>query len=106
MAFLLVLERLSPVERAVFLIAGHNRVGRLLAGVIDQIRQAGILIRPTEINGQPGAMFVDPADRLVNVFMLDIADGRIQTIRSVINPHKLRHLGPLANVADLRRRRG
>jgi nucleoside-diphosphate-sugar epimerase len=46
---------------------------------------------------------LDPAGRLVNVFVLDIADGRIQTIRSVINPHKLRHLGPLANLDDLRR---
>jgi RNA polymerase sigma-70 factor, ECF subfamily len=85
-------------------IAGRDRVGRLLAGLIEQIRQVGVVIRPTEINGQPGAMFVDPAGRLVNVFVLDIADGRIQTIRSVINPNKLRHLGPLASLDSLRRR--
>jgi RNA polymerase sigma-70 factor (ECF subfamily) len=78
-------------------------VGRLLGGLVDQIRQVGIVIRPAEINGQPGAMFLDPAGRLVNVFVLDIADGRIQTIRSVINPHKLRHLAPLASLDDLRR---
>jgi RNA polymerase sigma-70 factor (ECF subfamily) len=78
-------------------------VGRLLAGLIEQMRQVGIVIRPAEINGQPGARFVDPAGRLVNVFVLDIADGQIQTIRSVINPNKLRHLGPLANTGDLRR---
>ena len=81
-------------------------MGRLLAGLIDQIRQVGIVIRPAEINGQPGAMFLDPAGRLVNVFVLDIADRRIQTIRSVINPDKLRHLGPLANLDDLRRQLG
>ena len=84
-------------------IAGRDHVGRLLGGLIDQIRLVGIVIRPAEINGQPGAMFLDPAGRLVNVFVLDIADGRIQTIRSVINPHKLRHLGPLASLNDLRR---
>ena len=84
-------------------IAGRDRVGRLLAGLIEQIRQVGIVIRPAEINGQPGGMFLDPAGRLVNVFVLDIADGQIQTIRSVINPDKLRHLGPLANTSDLRR---
>ena len=61
------------------------------------------MIRPAEVNGQPGAMFLDPAGRLVNVFVLDIADGRVQTIRSVINPDKLRHLGPLADLDDLRR---
>jgi RNA polymerase sigma-70 factor, ECF subfamily len=37
------------------------------------------------------------------VFALDIADGQVQTIRSVINPDLLRHLGPLADVAALRR---
>jgi RNA polymerase sigma-70 factor (ECF subfamily) len=85
-------------------IAGRGPVGRLLAGLAQQIRQAGIEIRPTEINGQPGALFLDPEGRLVNVFVLDIDDGRVQNVRSVINPDKLRHLGPLADVADLRRR--
>jgi RNA polymerase sigma-70 factor, ECF subfamily len=86
-------------------IAGRDHVGRLLAGLIEQIRKAGVVIRPTELNGQPGAKFLDPDGRLVNVFVLDIADGQIQTIRSVINPGKLRHLGPLASLDDLRRRR-
>jgi RNA polymerase sigma-70 factor, ECF subfamily len=84
-------------------IAGRDHVGRLLAGVIEQIRQLGIVIQPAEINGQPGGMFLAPAGRLVSVFVLDIADGQIQTIRSVINPRKLRHLGPLADLDDLRR---
>jgi RNA polymerase sigma-70 factor, ECF subfamily len=85
-------------------IAGRDNVGRLLAGLAQQIRQVGIVIRPAEINGQPGALFFDPDGRLVNVFALDIADGRVQTIRSVINPGKLRHLGPLADLDGLRRR--
>jgi len=62
------------------------------------------VIRPAGINGQPGALFRDPDGRLVNVFALDIADGQVQTIRSVINPGKLRHLGPLAGTDTLRRR--
>ncbi|MGE5334904.1 MAG: hypothetical protein ACM3N4_09420, partial [Nitrososphaerota archaeon] len=28
---------------------------------------------------------------------LDILDGQIQTIRAVINPDKLRHMGPVAD---------
>ena len=50
-----------------------------------------------------------PHGRLVNVFALDIADGVVQTVRSVINPDKLGHLGPLADVRailDERRRAG
>jgi RNA polymerase sigma-70 factor, ECF subfamily len=84
-------------------ITGRDHVGRLLAGLAQQMRQVGVVIRPAEINGQPGALVLDPAGRLINVFALDIADGQVQTIRSVINPDKLRHLGPLADVEDLRR---
>ena len=50
------------------------------------------------VNGQPGARFLDPRGRLVNVISLDIADGAVQTVRSVINPDKLAHLGPLSPV--------
>jgi hypothetical protein len=35
--------------------------------------------------------------KVLNAFTLDILDGRIQTIRSVINPDKLGHLGPVAD---------
>jgi RNA polymerase sigma-70 factor (ECF subfamily) len=67
------------------------------------MRQVGITIRPTEINGQPGAMFLDPDGNLTNVFVLDIADGEVAAVRSVINPEKLRHLGSLADLPRLRR---
>jgi RNA polymerase sigma-70 factor (ECF subfamily) len=36
---------------------------------------------------------------VVNVFVLDIADGLVQTVRSIVNPDKLRHLGPVSDVA-------
>ena len=36
------------------------------------------------------------------MFALDIADGVVQTVRSVINPDKLRHLGPVADVRAIR----
>jgi RNA polymerase sigma-70 factor (ECF subfamily) len=85
-------------------ISGRGNAGRLLASLGGQLRQLGITIRQTEINGQPGALFFDPAGALTNVFVLDIADGQVRAIRSVINPDKLRHLGPLADVQDLRRR--
>ena len=50
---------------------------------------------------------LDVERRITNVFSLDIADGAVQTIRSVINPDKLRHLGPVADVYALfRQRRG
>ena len=81
-------------------IVGVERAARLLAGVGRQMLDFGITIRPCELNGQPGAMFLDPDGRLTNVFSLDIVDGVVQTVRSVINPDKLGHLGP--PVADVR----
>ncbi|HET6917828.1 MAG TPA: hypothetical protein VFI46_00005 [Jiangellaceae bacterium] len=57
------------------------------------------------MNGQPGAIFRDPDGRVTNVWSLDIVDGVVQTLRSVINPDKLQRLGPVSDVRALRRRR-
>jgi len=35
------------------------------------------------------------------VFALDIADGMVQAVRSVVNPDKLGHLGPVSDLARL-----
>jgi RNA polymerase sigma-70 factor (ECF subfamily) len=61
-------------------------------------------IRQTHVNGQPGAMFLDPHGRLLYVMTIDVADGAVQTVRSIINPDKLRHLGPLANLKAFQHR--
>lgn len=86
-------------------IAGVDRVSRLLAGLGMQLAGLGITIEPHRVNGQPGAFFIGPDGGLINVFVLDIADGVVQTVRSVINPDKLQHLGPLADVYALVRGR-
>jgi hypothetical protein len=36
---------------------------------------------------------------------LDVAEGQIQGVSSIINPDKLRHLGPLADLGALLRER-
>ncbi len=84
-------------------IAGRDKVARLVISLGEQIRAVGATIRLSEINGQPGALLVDADGALVNVFVLDIADGQVQTIRSVISRAKLGHLGPLADVPALQR---
>ena len=37
--------------------------------------------------------------RIVNVVALDIADGAVHAVRSIVNPDKLEHLGPLSDLA-------
>jgi RNA polymerase sigma-70 factor, ECF subfamily len=49
-------------------------------------------VRYAEVNGQPGALYLDADGRPVLVVSLDIADDQVQAIRSITNPDKLRHL--------------
>ena len=49
------------------------------------------------MNRQPGAIFRDRGDKVLSTVTLDVLDGQIQTIRSVSNPDKLRHVGPVAD---------
>ncbi len=64
-------------------------------------RIGSLQLRRVVVNGQPGAEFLDPDGRLISVMALDIADGKIQTIRSIVNPEKLSHLGPVADPKEL-----
>ena len=86
-------------------IVGPHRVSRLMAGVFAQARSYGATWRPTELNGQPGVMFFDAEGRIGSVMSLDVAGGVIQTIRGIVNPDKLAHLGPVADVRGILRAR-
>jgi len=77
---------------------GRERVARtLLAWLRQGERMPGARLRPAAVNGQPGALLLI-GEALLGVWGLDIADGRIQRIRSVVNPDKLAHLGPVADM--------
>jgi RNA polymerase sigma-70 factor (ECF subfamily) len=78
-------------------IVGADKVSRLFAGVGNQIAHANARIELREVNGQPGAIVRDHQGKVVSVFMLDIVAGAIQTIRSIVNPDKLRHIGEITN---------
>jgi hypothetical protein len=83
---------------------GRDRVVRtLLAWSRAAVRFGGFTVRRVEVNGQPGAMIFEPQGKLINVLALDIADGQIQAVRGIVNPDKLAHLGPLADVRALLR---
>jgi RNA polymerase sigma-70 factor (ECF subfamily) len=82
-------------------LIGQQPVLRLMAGIFRRGRFLGASLRPAWINGQPGAVTYDAEGRVVNVFALEIADGMVTAIRSVVNPDKLGHLGPVSDVARL-----
>jgi RNA polymerase sigma-70 factor (TIGR02957 family) len=84
-------------------VVGADNVARLLASVFPWMARIDVTIEPHEINGQPGAIFRDRDCLVVNVMVLDVVDGRIGAIRSVINPDKLGHVGPVADAWALDR---
>jgi RNA polymerase sigma-70 factor (TIGR02957 family) len=77
---------------------GSERVGRLLLGLFRRAQKEGTYAVPALVNGQPGAVVYDVEGRVASVFALDIADGLVQAIRSVVNPDKLQHLGPTSDL--------
>ncbi len=74
-------------------VHGRDKVGRLLIGAAGGGVRAGVVgMRSVEINGQPGAVFIDADGRPIAAVSLDIADDQVQTVHAVSNPEKLRHL--------------
>jgi len=78
-------------------IVGAANVARVFASIFPWLVRIDVTLEPHEVNGQPGAIFRDRDGKVLLTLALDVLDGQIQTIRSVINPDKLRHVGPVAD---------
>jgi RNA polymerase sigma-70 factor (TIGR02957 family) len=86
-------------------IHGRARVARTLTAGFARLQTLldGVTSRREEVNGQPGALFFDREGKLIAVMILDVAEGQIQGVSSIVNPDKLRHLGPVADLRALLR---
>jgi RNA polymerase sigma-70 factor, ECF subfamily len=78
-------------------VIGADKVTRVLASVFPWLTQIDVTLQPHQVNGQPGAIFRDRDDKVLAALALDVLDGQIQTIRTVSNPDKLGHVGPVAD---------
>ena len=78
-------------------VIGADKVARLLASFFPWLVRIDVTLEPHQVNGQPGAIFRDRDNRVLTTWTLDVLDGQVQTIRSVVNPDKLGHLGPVAD---------
>ena len=78
-------------------VVGAENVARVLATAFPAMAAIEATVERREVNGQPGAVLRDRSDRVIGTMSLDVLDGRIQTIRSVANPDKLAHVGPVAD---------
>ena len=83
-------------------IRGRARVSRtMLAFHRTAERFGGATTRRVEINGGPGALAYDPDGGLISAITLEISGGQIQAVNSIVNPDKLGHLGPVADLNAL-----
>lgn len=78
-------------------VMGAENVARVLGAVFPWLALVDVTFEQREVNAQPGAVFRDREGKVLYTLVLDVLDGRIQNIRTVVNPDKLGHLGPVAD---------
>jgi len=86
-------------------VNGRARVARALSIGLPLLASAGVRIELAEVNGEPGALALDATGLVVAALGLDVAGTQVQGVYIVVNPEKLRHLGPTGDLAALVRRR-
>ena len=72
-------------------LVGAERVAKALIGWGRQARERGFVHRRALVNGDPGLILSGP-DGAVWVAALEIADGVVVAVRSILNPDKLTRL--------------
>jgi RNA polymerase sigma-70 factor (ECF subfamily) len=73
-------------------LVGAERVAKALIGWGRQAREHELTHRPALVNGEPGLVFYEPGGHALWVAALEIADGVVVAVRSVLNPDKLAHI--------------
>ncbi|MFI9803061.1 RNA polymerase sigma-70 factor [Streptomyces sp. NPDC052301] len=85
---------------------GIDEVARRIAVFAPLFTGVGGVVELHEVNGQPGAILRARNGEILGAWALDVLDGRIQAVRVVINPDKLRHMGPVADAWAILREAG
>jgi RNA polymerase sigma-70 factor (ECF subfamily) len=102
-----LLERLAPDvvfygdsggkgEGFISPVLGRDRVAQVIRFSFERTVQLGASLGAAWVNGQPGVLVRDADGNLIAVIVLDVLDGQVLAIRTVANPEKLRHLGPIS----------
>ena len=82
-------------------LEGRSRVAHTLVNWMKTgARIPGASMRRAEVNGAPGALLLDGDGAIIGVWSIDVAGGEITALRSIVNPDKLTHLGPVAGWYD------
>jgi RNA polymerase sigma-70 factor (ECF subfamily) len=81
---------------------GRDRVATFIIGLFKQAPQLGVTVEPVLVNGGPGIITHDPEGKVISVLSFEILDGVVQTVRGIVNPDKLQHLGAVSDMARIR----
>ena len=65
------------------------------------VRTPRRVVAPRRSQRRPGSIFLDREQRLIGVMVFGIVGGQITRISSILNPDKLAHLGPIADLKSL-----
>jgi RNA polymerase sigma factor (sigma-70 family) len=116
LAMLVLLERLSPDQRAVLLLHdvfdySHAEIAAIVGKSEENVRQLAARARRHVEQRRPRFQTTreqrdelarrfcfDAHKRLIAVAALDIADGQIRAMSAIANPDKLTHLGPVGDL--------
>ena len=90
----------SAVRQA---LHGRDVIAGFIISLFKRAVPLGATAEPVRVNGGPGIMLRDAQHKVVSVLSLEVADGVIQTLRGVVNPDKLQHLGPVSDLARIPR---
>ena len=79
-------------------LRGRRPVARTVLNWLRNIARApGVSMRPAVVNASPGALLRDGQERIIGVWALDILGDKVTGVRSIVNPDKLGHLGPIGD---------
>jgi RNA polymerase sigma-70 factor (ECF subfamily) len=82
---------------------GRDRVAAFVLALFERAKYMGVTAEPVLVNGGPGLITRDPQGKILSVLCLEVDGGLIQTVRGIVNPDKLQHLGPVSTLARIPR---
>jgi RNA polymerase sigma-70 factor (ECF subfamily) len=82
-------------------LVGAQRIAHAVRALFRQAARGddAVTVTPTTVNGQPGWIAHDGEGAVIVVMALDIVGAQVTAIRSIVNPDKLAHLGPVSDRA-------
>jgi RNA polymerase sigma-70 factor (ECF subfamily) len=79
-------------------LLGRDQVATFFLEVFERTRGLGITLEPVLVNGAPGIISHDTQGQVVSVLSFEVLDGVVQTVRGIVNPDKLQHLGAVSGL--------